>query len=115
MDSVKAKIIELVPEIASRGGMCIAKSPHPEKCEYETVYREITLADVLRAIGNSRERHGFTIDAQGDKLVMFWSTKDPENPDHSTLLRERWNLALSYDNQDQPTKDFIGKLIGITD
>lgn len=91
--TTKGKIAELLPDV---------KEPYQ-------------LHDVLRAIGNSRERHGFTIDAQGDKLVMFWSTKDPENPDHSTLLRERWNLALSYDNQDQPTKDFIGKLIGITD
>lgn len=107
-DPVRAKIIELVPEIADRD----VKYCSLKNCWIDE-HRPITLPDVLRAIGSSRERHGFTIDSQGDKLVMFWSTKDPENPDHSILVRERWNLAVGYDGQTQAVKDFIGKLLGV--
>lgn len=90
MDTVKAKIIELLPD---------------EDIAYYEAWqagepRRITIADVLRAIDKEYET-GFAV-YQGGQIWM--------NGKYTMLV---WNLALSYDGQTQEVKDFIGKLLGV--
>lgn len=89
-DPITLKIQELVPEIKDA-----------------SIYDQaITLADVLRAI-----------EAMYDKKVRnvkLWSAAELHDmQEEQAAITRRWNLATDYDGQDQPTKDFIGKLIGI--
>lgn len=65
----------------------------------EILGRQVTLADVLRAI----QKVGGTL--HEDAIVY-------ETP-HGQLLTRYWNLTTDYDGQTQEVKDFIGKLLGV--
>lgn len=70
---------------------------------------EITLADVLIAVG-SQKKNPLAVDDQG--FLYVWKTNDGFRALDVRLI---WNLAEPYDGQTQEVKDFIGTLIGVTD
>lgn len=94
-DPIKAKIIELVPDIlgvgSKRDGHRIISVP---------VQRKITLADVLRAIEKELGA-GFAV-FQGGQIWMGGK--------YTMFI---WNLSADYDGQTDEVKEFIGKLLGV--
>lgn len=109
-DSVKAKIIERVPEIVndtrgfdleamSRGGV--------PKTIGEKEERPITLADVLRAINKPVRMQMMNIPDVSEAVMV------PAIDNSVAVLLSKWNLTTDYDNQTQEVKDFIGKLLGV--
>lgn len=107
-DPVKAKIIELVPEIRE-GCKCRTYADG----SYCSLPRPITLADVLRAIEMCK--------GYGDQLLMdsdgsmeyhavnLLAGTEPENE----MFTATWNLTTDFDNQTDELKAFVGKLIGV--
>lgn len=95
-DPIRAKIIELVPEI--------------DHGEIVTDHSKVTLADVLRAIEEYRnsldeeKQEWWSVDTRGEFLQL---------PAIKGIL-PCWNLALGYDNQPQEVKNLIGRLLGVT-
>lgn len=160
-DPIKARIIELIPEIMKQDAGCRSKMLPTEKgstymakfgakqiytlnpeeqhwdCQRgwvdgtemyklsldgdaEILGHSIQLHDVLRAIEvRSKE--------EPEKMPMFVNLGtsgafykfqyDPSNGD-GILIRDdnniNWNLLESYDHQEQPVKDLIGTLLGVT-
>lgn len=109
-DPIRAKIIELVPDAKGRSYCTIGPRGG---FGYSTIDSPITFADVLRAINiqfsgeNGRVPYRLENDPLEFQYMRFHS-------EYARFHHQRfWNLALDFDNQDQPTKDFIGKLIGV--
>lgn len=127
-DPVKAKIIELVPEILSVNPTVFKNkvgnwqysyidgaglNQHSEEFGmYSSAFdamlgsgrlecRSITLADVLRAIEEAQE--------------FFWTRKADEYEIKGGTARVivEWDLTTDYDGQTQEVKDFIGSLLGL--
>lgn len=95
-DPVKAKIIELVPEIEDFDE------------NDALVQRKITLADVLRAIP---QRHTIEFSLTDPGILELGCDIYPS--ENSYVKWCKWNLTADYDNQTQEVKDFIGRLIGV--
>lgn len=122
-DPVKAKIIELVPEIQEQVcPKCSFKVPAKESGYHacggflrnrgEITERPITLADVLRAIAKSYdnwhdESYGVSLQLSEQSCFLLLETNERGYA--------KWNLLEPYDNQTQEVKHFIGTLIGVTD
>lgn len=84
-------------------------NPTNKKCPQvvEILGRPITLADVLLAI---QKHKGKFVDHDNDKSI----SDGIDDLNETTLaLLGFWNLTKNYDDQDQPTKDFIGSLLGV--
>lgn len=90
-DLVKAKIIELVPEIPVR-----------HKFNGKQYECEITLADVLRAIG-TQEGHNRMYEVHEDELNLTGIAFD----------QMPWNLTKDFEGQTDEVKGFIGELLGV--
>lgn len=88
-DLVKAKIISLVPEIASRPKYLQWLNPKKSPAIGEKVV--ILLQDVLLAL------------VQTDSLMHLREVFGE--------ISMKWDLRSDYDGQTQEVKDFIGKLI----
>lgn len=69
------------------------------------VGRPITLADVLLAIGQSKEYYT-GIDATGE----FIQAGEFGGMNRTNIM---WDLTKTYDDQSQETKDFIGQILGV--
>lgn len=95
MDSVKAKIIELVPSVQ---GVCGNHSYHHDDClSCDMSTRKITFADVLQAIGGKAPYHiGWS-----DEGIYFFKNGEDK-------ILARWEPKANYDNQTQEVKDFSG-------
>lgn len=104
-DPIRAKIIELVPELGIKCDCDHCKIHRPLDMP-ATQVRPITFTDVLRAV-ISRFGTGKSKDEE-------WSIETQVAMGFPALM-QMWNHAEHYDNQDQPTKDLIGKIIGVTD
>lgn len=110
MDKVKARLIELVPEIRSVSDVrcgcgvyyCAKNTTNCKRIEINE--RPITLADVLRAIAKA----GTTINIR--EHGRLW-----KNDSEGFQPGETWNLALDFDNQTPETRAFIGSLIDVTE
>lgn len=133
MDPIKQRIIELVPEIMELKFGCQVlfkdivfnyvcrgkegRSPtlmlitpdgeratvviaEMEKMKYEILGRPIQLADVLLALQSQTKWDVFVM-KNGNIVAMGESSV-------------RWNLLETYDNQTQDVKNFIGRLLGIS-
>lgn len=104
-DLIKAKIIALVPDITAG---CYAHNPTlqthtdiPADVECDC---DITLAIVLRAIGNGSDLSEYDIARDALTTRRF-------RPYERVV---RWNLEHdNYDAQSQETKDFIGILLNV--
>lgn len=134
-DLIKARLIELVPEIMETTFGCRVLMISKEGTQYSTriidrwlepdktywykvvghdgqnwevedfdkiLGHPITLPDILRAIRKSKTR-----------FLKSPDLKRLSEYDGITDLIDMFDLTTDYDNQDQPTKDFIGKLIGV--
>lgn len=104
MDPTKTKLIELIPEIVTRASDLCRKVGDDHA--FKNAYIEITLADVLRAIGKSYSIT-FAMDTHG---AFEWRTF----MNGEVLVRPcgvQWNLTKDFDGQAQETKEFIGRLI----
>lgn len=155
MDPIKAKIIELIPEIdktpevqigdravlsqfAIENGVppkkkyCIIvgsssdgrywrvlwdglRNPQTYAKEYielsVATQRDITLADVLRAMDMTRSRQFMWMVGTHGMFVSYERDREQQTlPSNIT-----WNLTTDYDNQTQEVKAFIGKIIGVTE
>lgn len=115
---VKAKIVELVPGIRTYENRCYGCGFGFEFCKCTPKSTEwfkdrpITLADVLRAIGDEHrylEGYGVKAPLGIDMLGEFRALGMMDG----AYLDAQWNLTTDYDNQDQSVKDFIGKLLGV--
>lgn len=137
-DPIRAKIIELVPEIMETTFGCRVLMTSKEGTQYSTrvidrwmepdktywykvvghngqnweiedfdeiLGHPIQLADVLRAIDRSGEE--ILIGQKGEIYQLYGQPQE-------RYTGYVWNLALDFDNQEQPTKDFIGRLLGVT-
>lgn len=75
--------------------------------------RPITLADVLRAVEETKGPHDEMMVATNGEMeyyaVNLLSGPAPENE----VFTETWSLTSDYDGQTQEVKDFIGKLLNI--
>lgn len=100
MDNVKAKLIELVPDIVVNPHAQLIG--HDRKVTYFKECRPITLADVLRAIEEQQE--------------FFWTRKADayEITGGAARIIVEWNLTTDYDHQTDEVKTFIGTLLGVT-
>lgn len=106
-DPIKAKIIELVPEIEE-------VVHDPDLSRYGSigrtyVQRPITLADVLRSISKSRGGIGaevIAVDQDGNFQEQIGAGEF-----HCSMWV--WNLTIDYDGQTQEVKTFIGSLLGV--
>lgn len=100
-DPVKAKIIELVPDINERVecdcSWCGMKPP--KGGGHHITGRPITLADVVYC----------TNFGEFDSEQMLRKEQEEAH-----MLLVMWNPKVDFDNQDQPTKDFIGRLLNVT-
>jgi hypothetical protein len=94
-DPVKAKIIELVPDIKNS-----------DIFESIPTYRPITLADVLRVVTDK-----FAISLGEGRFSLAFG--DIHFSDVFTVKSFTWNLFADYDNQTDEVKAFIGKLLGV--
>lgn len=88
LEKITAKVIEAVPDIEFEGDICISKVPHPEKCEHEKMYRDITLADVLNAM--SKDNPGTITLAFNGKGSMHFDSIHISDP-------ITWNLSLDLE------------------
>lgn len=102
-DPVKAKIIEMVPEI-----MELVAIGAPVRANKENIYstRPITLADVLRAIRSIKDKY---------RLELGFYKNDLEMCDvgFSPNVSVSWNLTVDFDGQSDEVKAFVGKLLGV--
>lgn len=89
------RLIELVPDIVVNKHAQLIK--HDRTVEHFVQCRDITLADVLRAM---EPIPGTRLDTAGG----YWEQR------HNLLAL--WNLALPFHLQPQDTQDFIGRIIG---
>lgn len=105
MDNVKAKIIELVPEINQRTCDTCANYACIEHV-LNQINLSITLADVLRATQKAQPLKIITVDTEGNFVEQLGYE------DWDTLFV--WNLLEHYDNQTPELKAFVGKLLGVT-
>lgn len=106
IDPVKAKLIELLPEIEQ---VCRGKreNHYCPNCD-NSIGRPITLADVLRAIEEVGGTELYAVLADGE----IWNVNGIQGV-KSYGVGITWNLALDYDNQTQEVRAFIGKLLGV--
>lgn len=98
-DKVKAKLIELIPElecpVEADGNDCLT--------------HKIRLADVLRAIAKvPRASVLWDLKWSADSLFFVKGGGGFEE-----FIAE-WNLTTDYDNQTDEVKAFVGKLLGVT-
>lgn len=115
LDKVRAKIIEAVPEIVvmKRKKYAVTEgefnSDDPSYA-YKLVktYRPITLADVLRAMPVTNDLR-YSVDSRG----YIWEEHTTGARMHGVRHVATWNLALSYDDQTDEVKEFIGKVLGV--
>lgn len=100
-DPIKAKIIELVPDLD-----CPVEESEGEAC----LAHKIRLADVLRALGkhDPEGKLPFHVDAMGNLRTLA-----PVAGKLVSHIHAQWNLATDYDSQTQDVKDFIGTLLGV--
>lgn len=136
-DPIKAKIIELCPDIMELEFGCSLYQPKHKKTlvyvgkdngqfavkfegddrliiadsisDCEILGRPITLADVLRAIANRTDERCITVSCFG----QFHEEFHEEDEWDTQPLHHHWNLLKDYDDQEQATKDFIGSLLGV--
>ena len=73
--------------------------------KYQILGRPITLADVLLAIGQSKEYYT-GIDATGE----FIQAGEFGGMNRTNIM---WDLTKSYDDQSQECRDFIGQILGV--
>lgn len=94
-DMIKERIQSLCPDVKKAN--CNPQIPQDHYCPGcdNTLPNQITLAVVLRAI----QKH---LGLPNDAL-----------PFHTAQLLIHWNLLKDYDDQDEPTKAFIGSLLGV--
>lgn len=94
LDKVRAKIIEAVPEIKGcTWGGCMQL-----RCEDPKHYRDITLADVLRAIGRDRDYN--------TSAYYLYMKEEAWKP--------VWDLRTStLDEQEPEVIEFLGKVLGV--
>lgn len=109
MDNIKAKIIELCPDVLEE---------HSVACDMDTSHgyavahanctsRDLTLAVVLRAIEKTVLNRCIFVSASG----RFYEERAGQNVQ---LMPGKWNLAQdNYDNQPRETQLFIGSLLGV--
>lgn len=112
-DPIKAKIIELVPEIMGDWSGCdVCGTMCSGMCDNDEgpTARPITLADVLRAIlaTDLANRTNVLVESGG-----FISKRKWEGNEHKFISGAEWNLTADYDGQTQEVKEFIGKLLGV--
>lgn len=92
LESLRAKIIEAMPEITSRGYL-------PHKCP-------ITLADVLRAIGkNYSITFAIAVDGEFEWRIFM---------NNETVIQRTgyvWNLALPLNEQSPEVHEFLNKIL----
>jgi len=119
-DPIKAKIIELCPDVMEYKNVGLRKGRWECECgatngsiftacqscrtEKPKISNDITLAVVLRAVEKARtiEQPVLRVYADGEMVV------------HEEHRRIFWNLAKdNYDEQSQETKDFIGTLLDV--
>lgn len=79
---------------------------HVELCY--VIGRPIQLADVLRAIAAMNLVETVTVDENGSFTTFLKGAANLHKDIPS------FDLTLDFDNQDQPTRDFIGRLLGVT-
>lgn len=104
LESVRAKVIEAVPEITHRteivvgprGGLAI-----------QTFHNTITLADVLRAIGNML----VMVDCWGNFYHMKMKMSDKLPTFDKEAGSVRWNLSLPLDEQQPEVIEFLAKIL----
>lgn len=102
-DPIRAKIVELVPEIETR----TFTYSLGHRINIIAPDQRITLADVLRAIE--------TIYDKKVRNVKLWSGAEiNEMKEEQAAVTRRWNLTTDYDNQTQEVKEFLGSLLGVT-
>lgn len=78
--------------------------------EFEILGSPITLPDVLREIGKGNKHVEFRM---GISESIFLIGCDVHPDENSYIHWHEWNLKEDYDSQLQPTKDFIGNLLGV--
>lgn len=104
LEEVRAKVIKAVPEIGKHycGSVyCGIKS----RC-FEESSRPITLADVLRAIGEDPfPTNHYDLRMVGTALSFHGEWKD------SNFYNAHWNLALSLDDQEPEVIAFLHKIL----
>lgn len=111
-DLVKARIIELVPDIHQRwkdsfyvpvrnGAGKDSYSDSEEYVDENPEFTPVQLHDVLRAL--EYVPIGFVLQLHQHGDAFFFQENQPY-----------WNLATDYDSQEQHVKDFIGTLLGVT-
>lgn len=110
MDKTKAKIQELVPSTLEIDNPClfddcICWNEDEHRMRNTPECQPIQLADVLLAIGQSKEYYT-GIDATGE----FIQAGEFGGMNRTNIM---WDLTKSYDDQSQETKDFIGSILGI--
>lgn len=99
MDKIKAKIIELCPDVMEAKHCC-------DDHTYCDGFSDITLAVVLRAIP-------LAYLTRGDNGQAFIKIRDVAyRPNDGGC---EWNLLKNYDNQTKETQQCIGQLLGINE
>jgi len=97
LEAVRAKVIEAVPNAAS----CNVSGCNGH-------HLSITLADVLRAIEKYRTvEQVFTVYPNG---IMAWEQQDDIGYPQEQAS-QRWNLALSLDEQEPDVIEFLAKIL----
>lgn len=128
LESVRAKVIEAVPEIVERNGLPEAwcKNHGGIMRNYSmpcTCIGPITLADVLRAIGSVVSgvecvlidgHFSYLENAgqdQGDYHEVYQSKVGPRGGTLKGSKPIRWNLALPLDEQEPEVIAFLAKIL----
>lgn len=108
MEKLTEKIIELVPN--KNFTHCLVpdcEDDYTDDCTDESHQAEITLADVLRAMGND---YGCVGSNGGMGCFIEWDTKTKRWWNRENGL---WNLSTDLDGQSDETKAFISKVLGV--
>lgn len=103
-DPIRAKIIELVPEIAGRNTSVLIPEPFGGVINHRD--SRITLADVLRAMPV-----GIYMKSLGEQVRLVYD--EATDDETARIDPEYWDLTTDYDGQTQEVKEFIGKLLGV--
>lgn len=120
LEAVRAKVIEAVPEIVEAHEACGGRGWYAEGTSARSICacrtgkvdtRPITLADVLRAMGDEPGEEGVVLNTAGDMCVMTLVDGEAMRKAPGTIVR--WNLALPLDEQEPEVIEFLAKVLGV--
>lgn len=117
---IREKIVEAVPEIEwTECPWCEERNWRPDTIGYcrnghflgelDVKTRSITLADVLRAMQGKTG----TTEVIGASINGQFLDCSPDGQYLRVYDEPIWNLSLSYDDQEEDVKLFVGKVLGI--